>query len=61
MFHGIMMYHCHSDVFPVQIGISSWHQAALEVLNSLETHPWLAPMRPWLAKIHEVWPQAGRR
>ena len=36
------------------------HQAALEVLKSLETHPWLAPMRPWLAKIHEVWPQAGR-
>ena len=24
MFHGIIMCHCHSDVFPVQIGICSW-------------------------------------
>jgi len=44
----------------VAVGVAAFlrPEAALEVLKSLETHPWLAPMRPWLAKIHEVWPQA---
>lgn len=41
-----------------------WPEAALEVLKSLETHPWLAPVRPWLAKMRlqgwQGWPQAGK-
>eukprot|EP00435_Cladocopium_sp_Y103_P045906 s1445_g13.t1 len=33
-------------------------EAALEVWHSLETHPWLAPLRPWLAKMQEGFYQA---